>query len=144
MFGHLKHRGRLTREASSQQVRAFVEGSAPADYEPGDQAARYAFAQKTAAKFDCHLLGRADRGCARAYIGRTSARCGFSPAQTSRLLKQHAETGAVEARRAHKAPAPNGRPGFLRVDTVHLGDRDRRKGVCVVNVVPSRTRVPIL
>ena len=23
-----------------------------------------------------------------------------------------------------KAPAPNGWPGFLRVDTVHLGDKD--------------------
>ena len=34
-----------------------------------------------------------------------------------------------------KAPEPNGRPGFPRVDTVHMGDRDGRKGVCVVNVV---------
>ena len=31
-----------------------------------------------------------------------------------------------------KAPAPNGRPGFLRVDTVHLGDKGGRKGVYVV------------
>ena len=208
-----------------EQVRAFVEGSEPVDYEPRDQAERYAFVRKTAAKFDYHLLGRADRGCVRAYIGKV---CGFSPAQISRLLRQHAETGAVEDRRARnsgrpfetvytpadirllatvdeafgmsalatceilrrefevhgdprferlagisrshvynlratrtyrtrrttwektrpspvsvavrKAPEPNGRPGFLRVDTVHLGDKDGRKGVYVVNVVDEVTQ----
>ena len=39
-----------------------------------------------------------------------------------------------------KAPEPNGQPGFLRVDTVHLGDRDGRKGVYVVNVVDEVTQ----
>ena len=210
---------------SMEQVRAFVEGSEPVDYKPQDRAAAYAFVGRTAAKFDYHLLGRADRGCVRAYIGKV---CGFSPAQISRLLKQHAETGAVEDRRARnsgrpfetvytpadirllavvdeafgmsalatceilrrefevhgdarferlagisrshvynlratrtyrtrrttwektrpspvsvavrKAPEPNGRPGFLRVDTVHLGDKDGRKGVYVVNVVDEVTQ----
>ena len=209
-----------------EQVRAFVEGSEPVDYKPEDQAARYAFVRKTAVKFDYHLLGRADRGCVRAYIGKV---CGFSPAQISRLLRQQAETGVVEDRRARnsgrpfetvytpadirrlaavdeafggmsglatceilrrefevhgdarferlagisrshvynlrasrayrtrrttrektrpspvavavrKAPEPNGRPGFLRVDTVHLGDKDGRKGVYVVNMVDEVTQ----
>ena len=65
--------------------------------------------RKTAAKFDYHRLGRADRSRVRAYIGKV---CGFSPAQTSRLLRQHAETGAVEDRRARNS----GRP-FERVYT---------------------------
>ena len=39
-----------------------------------------------------------------------------------------------------KAPEPNGRPGFVRVDTVHLGDRDGRKGVYVVNMVDEVTQ----
>ena len=39
-----------------------------------------------------------------------------------------------------KAPEPNGRPGFLRVDTVHLGDKYGRKGVCVVNMVDEVTQ----
>ena len=39
-----------------------------------------------------------------------------------------------------KAPEPNGRPGFLRVDTVHLGDKDGRKGVYAVNVVDEVTQ----
>ena len=39
-----------------------------------------------------------------------------------------------------KAPEPNGRPGFLRVDTVHMGDKDGRKGVHVVNMVDEVTQ----
>ena len=181
--------------------------------------------RRALATFDYHRLGRADRGCVRAYIGKA---CGFSAAQISRLIRQQAETGAVVDRRARnsgrpfeqvyapadirllaevdeafggmsglatceilrrardvhdarferladvsrshlynlratrtyrtkrttwektrpspvaigvrKAPEPNGRPGFLRVDTVHLGDRDGRKGVYVVNVVDEVTQ----
>jgi hypothetical protein len=34
-----------------------------------------------------------------------------------------------------KKPEPNGIPGFLRVDTVHQGDKDRQKGVYFINLV---------
>ena len=209
-----------------EQVRAFVEGSEPVDYKPLDRASSYAFVRGALARFDYHLLGRADRGCVRAYIRKV---CGFSPAQITRLIRQQAETGAVEDRRGRnsgrpfetvygpadirllaevdeafmgmsglatceilrrqfevhgdarferlaglsrshlynlratrtyrtkrttwnrtrpspvaiavrKAPEPNGRPGFLRVDTVHLGDKDGRKGVYVVNAVDEVTQ----
>ena len=209
-----------------EQVRAFVEGSGPVDYKPMDRASVYAFVSRALARFDYHLLGRADRGCARAYIRKA---CGLSPAQITRLIRQQAETGAVEDRRGRnsgrpfetvygpadirllaevdeafegmsglatceilrrqfavhgdvrferlaglsrshlynlrasrtyrtkrttwektrpspaaiavrKAPEPNGRPGFLRVDTVHTGDKDGRKGVYVVNVVDEVTQ----
>ena len=204
-----------------EQVRAFVEGSEAVDYKPKNPGARYALVGKTAVKFDYHRLGRADRDCGRAYVGKM---CGFSPAQIGRLLRQQAETGVVEDRRVRnsgrpfetvytpadirllavadeafggmsglatceilrhefevhgdarferlagisrlhvynlcasrsyrtrrttwdipvavavrKAPEPNGRPGFLRVDTVHLGDKDGRKGVYVVNMVDEVT-----
>jgi len=32
-------------------------------------------------------------------------------------------------------PEPEGRPGFLRVDTVHQGDYDKKKGVYHINIV---------
>ena len=34
-----------------------------------------------------------------------------------------------------RKPDPNGRPGFLRVDTVHQGDRDSAKGLYHINIV---------
>jgi transposase InsO family protein len=39
-----------------------------------------------------------------------------------------------------KKPRPNGKPGYLRVDTVHQGDRDREKGVYWINVVDEVTQ----
>ena len=35
---------------------------------------------------------------------------------------------------------PQGRPGFVRVDTVHSGDRDGEKGVFVINMVDEVTQ----
>jgi transposase InsO family protein len=34
-----------------------------------------------------------------------------------------------------RAPAPAGRPGFIRIDTVHQGDHDGRKGLYHINAV---------
>jgi transposase InsO family protein len=39
-----------------------------------------------------------------------------------------------------RAPAPNNRPGYLRVDSVHQGDRDRVKGVYHINAVDCVTQ----
>jgi len=37
-------------------------------------------------------------------------------------------------------PQPNGKPGFLRVDSVHQGDKDGKKGVYHVNAVDEVTQ----
>ena len=39
-----------------------------------------------------------------------------------------------------RKPRPEGRPGFVRVDTVHTGDRDGEKGVFVINMVDEVTQ----
>ena len=39
-----------------------------------------------------------------------------------------------------RAPAPNNRPGYLRVDTVHQGDQDGLKGVYHINAVDCITQ----
>ena len=41
---------------------------------------------------------------------------------------------------ARRRPAPRGRPGYLRVDTVHQGDLDGVKGVYHINVVDEVTQ----
>ena len=48
--------------------------------------------------------------------------------------------GSNVAIAVRKAPEPNGVPGFLRVDTVHQGDRDGAKGAYIVNLVDEATR----
>lgn len=43
-----------------------------------------------------------------------------------------------------KKPYPEGRPGFLRVDSVHQGDLDREKGVYHINLVDEVTQGEII
>jgi len=43
-----------------------------------------------------------------------------------------------------RRPEPNGRPGYLRVDTVHQGDRDGVKGVYLINAVDEVTQWEIV
>lgn len=39
-----------------------------------------------------------------------------------------------------KAPQPEGRPGFIRIDSVHQGDADGRKGIYHINAVDCVTQ----
>lgn len=39
-----------------------------------------------------------------------------------------------------RAPAPDGRPGFIRIDSVHQGDQDGIKGVYHINAVDAVTQ----
>jgi hypothetical protein len=48
------------------------------------------------------------------------------------FTKTHAVSVAIGERRK---PRPEGRPGFIRVDSVHQGDRDKEKGVYHINLV---------
>ena len=41
-------------------------------------------------------------------------------------------------------PDPHGRPGFLRVDTVHQGDWDGAKGVYDINAVDAVTQCQVV
>jgi len=43
-----------------------------------------------------------------------------------------------------KAPAPDGRPGFIRIDSVHQGDRDGTKGLYHINAVDCVTQWEVM
>ena len=43
-----------------------------------------------------------------------------------------------------RKPRPHGRPGFLRIDTVHQGDRDGVKGIYHINAVDEVTQGEIV
>src|SRR3989338_4681320 len=43
-----------------------------------------------------------------------------------------------------KKPQPDGKPGYIRADTVHQGDLDREKGVYHINLVDEVTQWEIL
>jgi len=43
-----------------------------------------------------------------------------------------------------RKPQPRGQPGYLRVDTVHQGDRDKEKGVYHINIIDEVTQWEII
>jgi hypothetical protein len=43
-----------------------------------------------------------------------------------------------------RKPIPEGKPGFLRVDSVHQGDRDFEKGVYYINMVDEVTQWEVI
>ena len=43
-----------------------------------------------------------------------------------------------------RKPSPNGRPGYLRIDTVHQGDQDGVKGVYYINAVDEVTQMEVI
>ncbi len=45
---------------------------------------------------------------------------------------------------ARRKPQPDGRPGYVRVDTVHQGDKDGEKGVYHINLVDEVTQWEIV
>lgn len=45
---------------------------------------------------------------------------------------------------ARRAPAPEGRPGFIRIDSVHQGDQDGVKGLYHINAIDCVTQFEIL
>ena len=43
-----------------------------------------------------------------------------------------------------KKPTPNGEPGYIRIDTVHQGDKDNKKGVYHINAVDEVTQFEVI
>lgn len=53
------------------------------------------------------------------------------------FVKTHSRPSRIGVRRA---PAPQGQPGFIRIDTVHQGDQDGVKGLYHINAVDIVTQ----
>jgi len=44
----------------------------------------------------------------------------------------------------HRKPRPDGKPGYIRIDTVHQGDLDKRKGVYHINSIDEVTQFEVV
>ncbi len=61
------------------------------------------------------------------------------------MNKRYTKTKPAVVKIAERAkPDPGGKPGYIRVDTVHQGDRDGEKGVYHINAVDEVTQWEIL
>ncbi len=57
------------------------------------------------------------------------------------FTKTQARHVAIGERRK---PQPNGQPGYIRIDTVHQGDLDKKKGVYHINAVDELTQFEVV
>lgn len=64
-------------------------------------------------------------------------------ASSPALFFKHTPTTAVDIGIRRK-PQPYGKPGFLRVDSVHQGDRDLVKGVYHINIIDEVTQYEMI
>ncbi len=70
------------------------------------------------------------------HIYNLRARRTYRTARTTFRTTRSAPSPIGQRRR----PRPEGRPGFVRVDTVHSGDRDGEKGAYIINMVDEVTQ----
>lgn len=64
--------------------------------------------------------------------------------QSSEALR-YSKTNAVQVAIGERTkPLPYGKPGYIRVDSVHQGDRDKEKGVYHINLVDEVTQWQIV
>ena len=208
-----------------EQLRAFLEGSQPIDFDVPQREAANDFIAQTLRRFGYARLGKTNKGLVRRYLCKVTGR---SRAQMTRRIAQFRATGRIDDRRRGPAkafprryaredvlllaevdalhgtlsgpatrklceraytvfgderyarlagisnghlynlrhgtayqhrrgpmdktrpvkvnigerrkPAPNGQPGFLRVDSVHQGDLDGIKGLYHINLVDEVTQ----
>ena len=108
------------RMAALEQVRAFVDGSAPVDYRPLDRASTYAFVEDALRRFAYRRLDRADKGVLRRFLSKSGGcRCRRSsadPPGDRRTPCRTARGGITQAR--NPVPAPQNRGCRNRTDHV--------------------------
>ena len=61
--------------------------------------------------------------------------------QRQHFDKTRAKPSKIGERRK---PQPDGKPGYIRIDTVHQGDQDKQKGVYHINAVDEVTRFEVV
>jgi hypothetical protein len=119
--GHRRHR--------------FVRRYTPADIETLSGPATQKISTASSATMAISAIGDCHR-----YRRRTSTPCVKSRAYRERTIC-YQKTKPVQVSIGERPrPDPQGRPGYLRIDTVHPGDRDGVKGVYHLNAVDEVTQ----
>ena len=87
-----------------------------------------------------HVYGKAAYRRLASPLARTSTTCGAPrPIDNTTSITPRTRSRAV-AIGERRRPNPCGRPGYLRVDTVHQGDTDTRPGLYHINAVDTVTQ----
>ena len=94
-------------------------------------------------QYNIHGDARYERlaGISPAHIYNLRASSGYRRRRVRVTKTSRSKAGTIGVR---KAPAPQGRPGFIRIDSVHQGDKDGTKGLYHINAVDCVTQWQIV
>ena len=81
---------RTERIGTLDQIRGFLDGNEPVDFELSNRTSAYAFVCRTLVHFEYHSLSKPDKGLLKRFIEKVT---GFSKAQVTHLIQQHGRTG---------------------------------------------------
>ena len=115
---------RTERIRTLDQMRAFVEGNEPADFEFTDRTSAYAVIRRTLVRFEYRTLRKPDKGLVRRFLEKAT---GFSEAQMDRLIAQHRRTGGIRDHR-RKPPAKPFPRRYTAYDAALLAEVDEAFG----------------
>ena len=92
----------VERLRTPEQIRAFLNGSEPVDFNPVSRDEAYAFVSRTLSRFGYARLGKPDRGLVKGFLAKAT---GLSRAQLTRLVRQFLTTGRIAVRRGGPSSA---------------------------------------
>ena len=145
LFRQYRETAKVLDRRAGNQGRPFVRVYTPAEIRllarvDADLGQMSGLATRAVLHRECHLFGdtRFERlaGISASHIYNLRGSRTYRTQRTV-VVGTKATATAVGVRRA---PRPDGRPGFLRIDTVHQGDRDGAKGVYLINVIDEVTQ----
>lgn len=105
------------------QIRDFIDHSAPLGFEPPDRSAVYEWLAQELRRFGYARLGKADKGLLKRYLARVT---GLSRAQITRLIAQFVNAGRITDRRG--APAQPFPRRYTDADVRALAEMDALHG----------------
>jgi transposase InsO family protein len=78
--------------------------------------------------------------------GIVRACCGLLPPNSYTRQRHHFEKTRSKPSSIgeHRKPRPDGKPGYIRINTVHQGDLDKRKGVYHINSIDEVTQFEVV
>jgi hypothetical protein len=89
-------------------------------------------------------MGAANTNGCRGYQWRIFTTCAKSQAYRKQRVVMESTKPTSVSIGERRRPDPQGRPGYLRVDTVHQGDWDGVKGVYHINAVDEVTQWQVM
>ena len=106
-----------------EEIRAFLAGATPFDFEPPSREEVYRWVRDNLQQLRYASLGRADRGAVRGYLQKVTGR---SRAQVTRLIRQFRDSARIQDRRGRPAKPFTRR--YSEQDMIALAKRDALHG----------------